>query len=137
MIKRGKKMRVEASSVSGGGSIKSGTIETTTAGQELTIDTGLSSINRFSCIAYNPTYSSALLYHEIIYDPTSYIGAGKFYTATGHSNGNLYDDGIMSIGSAQTQRGWVITSISGGTITIKIGSVGSGWEESVGFWAAE
>lgn len=120
-------MRVRANNASGGGggSAVSGdgfydnnnTYQTETAdGQDMRIETGLSTVKRFILMA-NPKYSSYTTYKQVVeYDAdvdSSNYGCCCIYGTAG------YGGSPLAIGTQSNAFAFRIMSISGGTVTLK------------------
>ena len=107
---------METSSGGGGGNVKSGTApDVTAASQNVQIDTGLSSVKRFSLFAKmtNYTYPAIQLLH---YDDD--VNAGKYdavmVTNTAYAVGNSG----TNVGTAVNTYTFKLDSIVGGTVNL-------------------
>ena len=103
---------------SGGGSVKSGTVpNTSAAGETVTINTGLSNINKFVLIA-TPVLSSYSLYRFAV----NWESKDSSYYESTCAFGNGAYGGYAIIGNYPSESygkyTWKIQSISGGTITL-------------------
>lgn len=110
----------EMFSEGGGSGIVTGETDAVTAkSEDITINTGLSSVKRFWAICYltnwNPNYIQVLWY-DADHDSTTYSG-GCITT-----NANAYNKANVALNSATNQYGAGIASVSGGTVTIKTAS---------------
>lgn len=121
--------RCSSGSGGGGGNIKSGTTEaTTTASQEITINTGLSQINKFVWFAKKTTASNLDM---VVYDRN--VGASNFtYASAGRYQGE-YNVAFKTSGNTYTT---VMKSVSGGTVTL-IASSNVNYKVDAGYWYAE
>lgn len=97
-----------------GGGCKSGTVNNTTAAsQTVTINTGLSSITKFTLVA-TPSLSSYSDYRFVL----THDGGNNYYnSAVIYTNGCYGQRG--SVGSEANIRAWKLESISGGTVVVK------------------
>ena len=112
--------RALTSGGSGGSGIVTGETATVTAkSEDLTIDTGLSSVKRFWAIMYltnwNPSYVQMLWYDA---DNSTTTFSGGCVT----TNSNAYNKANVSLGTNATTYGASVVSVSGGTVTIKTAS---------------
>lgn len=121
--------RCSSGSGGGGGNIKSDTTEaTTTANQEITINTGLSQINKFVWMAKKTTGSYLDI---VVYDRD--VDSSKFSYATAGRNQGEYNVAFKTSGNAYTT---VMKSVSGGTVTL-IASTNVNYRVDAGYWYAE
>ena len=118
-------MILDLESLSGGGNAVSGEgfydssdnyqTETTSTSQTLRIETGLSSIKRFTFMA-NPTYSGTKAYKQVVaYDADA--KPSVFHTSCDHSTGS-YGRGDVALNTV-VDYCFIITSISGGTVNMQ------------------
>ena len=117
---------------SGGSNVKSGTTApTTTASEEITIDTGLSQINRFVWFAINIVNGNPYGMHTVNYNRD--INADKFsYAACGRFAGEQNVAYKTSANAYAT----TIKNISGGTVTL-LTSNNVSYKVETGYWYAE
>lgn len=115
---------------SGGGSnIKSGTsLATTTVNEEITIDTGLTQINKFVWMAKQTIgdYLDMVVYNRDV-DPSKFS-----YASTARYQGE-YNVAFKTSGNAYTT---TIKSVNGGTVTL-IASSNINSRVDAGYWYAE
>ena len=116
---------------SGGGEYKTGTGSTSSAGQEVTIHTGLSSVSEFymvgNMVGLEDSNLMAVSYRN---DRTYKQTDCEVYSTTNHFL--KYNDFATSHVHCT-----VITGISGGDVTIKTGTENSTWGSIQYYWMAK
>ena len=105
---------IEMDFASSGGGCKFGSIDnTTSASQTVTINTGLSSITRFTLVA-TPSLSTYSDYRYVL----TYDGGNNYYNSA-----VIYTTGCYgakgNVGSEASVYAWKFESISGGTVVVK------------------
>ena len=100
----------------GGAKVKQGTLTTSAASTDYTINTGLSSIKELWIHGYGSGSSGYTMQHLIYYtedDSTNYqVGCHLM------PESNVGCAGRSAIGTALNRRGYTLKSINGGTVTI-------------------
>lgn len=115
-------VRMQTNVGGGGTDIKTGTVPVTTAGQNLSFDTGLSNITKL-LIEFIPTGYTAKGYGVVVYDADVSTTVYRSFSTTGSGvYGLTYD-----VGANAATRCVTLKSINGGTVGCVAPTQGGGY----------